>query len=684
MSANYDSLLVDADALAGEYGVSKDAVEKALKKINGARERFPADPVREMRLALGFALPDKILKLFADEPAEVIADRLVWYDYISSPLTPLYTRPHLTGLLRSFLSYLQRNEKSLLETGHPERVFKASPWLDWHLARTCYTKRPIVIESGHPSCGDLFWSPIIASISAAQNAFRDLRGEHTSSRQYTWPRQYIWPRQRPRPPFRRPDANRQADTPAIQLVQKPFDLDTVDAPFPIPVDRRGVPVDPCDDYWEAGHMQGFTVEHIVWLQEVRPKLLGIKKKILHRLIAALEHRSAAGLWRDASDILTSTLDREEVEKLIGAESLYGSTSHLVLPLWTMDVPPFYENNGGITELLAVIAHVEKELRFGIMHEAAECIGTEQKALQLSMYYQAVGEPWCPKLDQAIMALVELSNVENEFWEEFCGRLQELWPQFRQWVNVRRLVPSDKTHAYRRKVQHYADSVLLWLEQTGEIPDELTSAEAAAGQYVFRKLGDKWQVNFGGQLFYVDDIKGMEYIHTLLNRSGEWVSCMELAGGTSIDPDARNSDIYDDMILEELKNEGLWVSDIKQLMKTAPEAANAQVWDNAIEEQRGKLQAAKDRGDPEEVREIGKHLEQLEQLRSEFFNVRGEERPAERQLENARTNVRHAIDTTYRGIKKYCPELVEYLKAHIKTGDSCVYRAPLDSRIDWKL
>ncbi len=45
---------------------------------------------------------------------------------------------------------------------------------------------------------------------------------------------------------------------------------------------------------------------------------------------------------------------------------------------------------------------------------------------------------------------------------------------------------------------------------------------------------------------------------------------------------------------------------------------------------------------------------------------------------------HSIDTAYERLAKHCPELVDHLKAHIKTGESCVYWVPHDSKIDWEL
>ena len=342
MSANDDSLLADAEVLAREYEVDKSAVHTALRKIGEAREYFPREPVYELRTALDCAPPERVLKLFQDEAAEIISVHVVWYYYLSSPLTPLYTRPHLSRLLREFVRYLERNEDYLLKTGHPRTRFDASPWLDWHLARTYYVKRPIIIAPERSQFAELFSPPMSEYLAPPKH---DTVGNTFH--------QYYWIKARQRPPFRieRREQKQSAggDLSLVQIPQETTDFHTTGEGIYLPHDDRG-PLQSCK-FCEAGDMEGFEPEDVVWLRKRRPKLLELKKHILRRLRAALDHEDPNGLWEDIGEILTSSLSQQETERLIEAERLYGSTSSLMMPLWSMDVRPFYENNGGLADLL---------------------------------------------------------------------------------------------------------------------------------------------------------------------------------------------------------------------------------------------------------------------------------------------------------------------------------------------
>lgn len=186
------------------------------------------------------------------------------------------------------------------------------------------------------------------------------------------------------------------------------------------------------------------------------------------------------------------------------------------------------------------------------------------------------------------------------------------------------------------------------------------------RYVFRKSGDMWEVRYGGEHGFFNDLKGFCYIAKLLQSPNpqKEISAIDLAGGDSLKQGQEQS--YDS------------VAD-KQAV------ANLR---NRLQEIPSEIEEANQREDIRQVEKLEKEKECIMQELKSSLGIGGKLRQIgpTSNVERARKAVWNAIATAYKKMEEADPPLSN-LVSHLRNTNSvsalgCAYRPSPD--LEWVL
>jgi hypothetical protein len=169
--------------------------------------------------------------------------------------------------------------------------------------------------------------------------------------------------------------------------------------------------------------------------------------------------------------------------------------------------------------------------------------------------------------------------------------------------------------------------------------------------VFRKTGDQWLLSFEGKTVPHRHLKGMIYIHYLLEIAPRQEPTVQLR--RVADPDfqpqllGNDGEILDELALYDFENR---LSDIKEELQEALDNNDIGRQSKLIEEQLA-----------------------IENERDTGNGLNGRKRRANDDLERNRKAVCNAIDNAIKSITVVHTPLGEHLDVHISRGDHCSYR-----------
>ena len=170
-------------------------------------------------------------------------------------------------------------------------------------------------------------------------------------------------------------------------------------------------------------------------------------------------------------------------------------------------------------------------------------------------------------------------------------------------------------------------------------------------YEFRRIGDQWQLSFAGHAIPHRDLRGMTYIHYLIERAPKLVPALELR--RAAEPD------YQPTILGSAGE----VLDEQALRKYHQRLAELHLEDDDAQyvNDFGRMQA------------IQEEQAALEDALNSGVGLGGRKRKASDDLERNRKAVSKAITTAIQIITDAHPDLGHHLRTHITCGDHCFYR-----------
>jgi hypothetical protein len=186
----------------------------------------------------------------------------------------------------------------------------------------------------------------------------------------------------------------------------------------------------------------------------------------------------------------------------------------------------------------------------------------------------------------------------------------------------------------------------------------------------------WEIAYQGEPFYLEDLKGLSYIHHLLSRPRRHLASLELENATSGVSSAPAGSPDEQRGLEVTPDGTQAHPVIDSKTKAACEHRLKEIAEllPAVEQRRDEAEASKLRAERDEIRAYLK----------QSIGLHGKPRTFTDEGELARQRVQKNIKKAIECIAKRSLDLAELLDEHIKTGYKCEYSVDPRSEIPWEL
>ena len=240
------------------------------------------------------------------------------------------------------------------------------------------------------------------------------------------------------------------------------------------------------------------------------------------------------------------------------------------------------------------------------------------------------------------------------------------------VLVRRDAPGDRPRA--------ADLISLALAAARDLgmpalEARILAAESGASTPAtdgatgtFRHEGDYWTIAFEGDGFRIKDSKGIAYLARLLERPGQELHALDLAGSR-----AANTTSAAPGELHVASEDGAG-----PMLDDAAKAA----YRTRVDELRSEIAQGEEWNDTERVAKARAELEALTSELAAAVGLGGRDRQSASATERARVSVTRAIRNAIDRLSAESPALGGHLEATIRTGTYCSYTPDPRAPITW--
>jgi len=198
--------------------------------------------------------------------------------------------------------------------------------------------------------------------------------------------------------------------------------------------------------------------------------------------------------------------------------------------------------------------------------------------------------------------------------------------------------------------------------------------------VFVNNGDYWTIGLGKVTFPVNDVKGLNYIHRLLQHPGKEFHALDILnsvnGAASVDTATVG---HEDSLPIGITIRGGLTGDSGEMI----DAQAKRDYQRRLRELNELLEDQRERGNHEEADRIESEVEFLTREIERAFGLGGRVRRAGSNAERARLNVTRAIGTAIEKVFEQQTELGEVLRRSIKTGSFCSYIPEQENPIIWR-
>jgi hypothetical protein len=425
----------------------------------------------------------------------------------------------------------------------------------------------------------------------------------------------------------------------------------------------------------------------------REKLLDVKVGTLKILSRAIKHQTPANLWEDCLRVLTEAVSADEAEFYLNMDQFYiGYDFKDKADKGAPEEIPGLDRPGGLTDLLEVIGHYEKELTIGTLAKTRNALADlltfgqwDRPKLFISNYFEAIGHPLRDTLDFALDSFSFLELKESDFWEDYRDRVNDaLQNEFYGEFIYRDKVKRKFIRLFQPEAVNHLKLMKAFLEATGRLPSisippvgETTTRE----DFVFQRENDFWTVIYEGKKSpLLKHEVGLGYIAYLLNRPYEKVHVMEVyhAGKFNFDPATTH---YSKMSKDQILREGLNISTLGHAGTTLDLKAIAQYKED-VRELRRERDDAERNNDLGRMEKLNIDIQTIEERLTACLARGGKLRTDANANEKARKNVTNSVKHSLSRISKTDPDLWRHLFDHIHTGTFCSYTP--EKPTPWKL
>lgn len=666
----YKDVDKESKRIAKKYNLDEKRVRKILRRLYDLKWVNPDYLlVNEFEEAINYMSPTEALELFEKEDLARLAARSLTIKYLKNKQTPLYTLAELKELTEELILLFKKNRQHLEITGFPKMKYIKSFWLDIHLNSLYYTKLPLIknnIRSWLMSFSRMSLPDIMRQIEIGNVESIDI--------------DYDWTKDEVKSRF------------IFSYVVKDFGYETPIGFFDLDLEANYPYINPdlehavCE-YKDSPHIQRLEGVDLKKLEGLRGNLFDLKLDILNRLHYAVNNKSKYKLIDDCLNIIYKHLNIEDIYYLLKADKMY---SYMLYG--TKELPfPFegslHYHNAGLSDLLMVIGHYAKEIELSTMDEAKKALATlpDQKLPQ--SYYLAIGEPWQDDLDHYLYYFSRLVEREKEFWERYTQQINNVFSMKAIESNTLSIQQADifsqlsiDPEKFRRLLQRMVDSgQIVFVDKNkvviNEPPSKVLSTQTS--DYVFKLMGDKWDVVFEGKSTYLNKMIGATQIHLLLQYPEEKINSSFLyqysISNVPIDPQKIKKMI--------LSQQGLNIqSQGNQQLLDKEAIANYKRRINEIDSDLKRLNTNTDSKKIKDLEDEKRFL--IDTLKGDTF--KGKPKVFDSEDNRKRKAVYSSIKRVKESLKKKTslPLLANHFEKNIKTGYSVSYKP--EKEIPWKL
>jgi hypothetical protein len=432
-------------------------------------------------------------------------------------------------------------------------------------------------------------------------------------------------------------------------------------------------------YEQVGRYPDLNEETASRIEAGRSRFLDLEIDVLRVLAKELRRTGNVGnLWSRCLSLLTEAFPADDVAFYLEIDQwAYGYDIASGESQGDGALHPF---PGGLSQLLVIIGHCEKELSIGPMHHTKRLM--PHPVLNedgFRTYFQAIGQPWQASLDYALDQLLALSSREAAFWNEYQQRVNEAIPgEFKARSNNVFEVPHKYLAPFERQMQKIGVLVRASLELNGVLPELQTTIQLSAPvtsetepEYVFHRDDDTWTLGYAGRTAHVSaQTIGLDYLAYLLRRPGRKISVLELDAAIrgNLGPAAHSysqasiTELGDGFQEVVLGDDGIPLIDEKGIKLMQAERRKL----------KNDLTAAIQSGNQDAIANVTSDLSFLDQYLRGTIDVHGSPRTTGDTHQKVSNNVPRRIRDAIKHVRKKHPQLAEHLKASIKTGASCSY------------
>lgn len=427
---------------------------------------FVADILSIPRRVVGSGLFIDPLEFCEQEDPQAFLRRQLVAEVLTDVCTPFYTLKELSKQLIGFATHQETGRAEFLRIGHPFTDFCASPFLDLWLNKLYYVKVPIKREATGTTPRAVYNFRYVDRwrLSAPTSAITHRRQRAAWSKGFSLydfrqvhDRPYVWGR------------------------------------------WTGFNASPCD-YNEADLIDGLTKDDIEWLPTVRPAVLDFKIRTLGILSKAAAKGTDKRLWGRVLDALNALPHTAEMVKRLlridiryaGYNVLSGIEEQVAVPC----IP------GGLTNILEVVGHVEKELSIGTYDQTRAALGGLVAVDRLGrpgLVFGDVDEPYLTlvakhdrhQIRAALDRWIELEAEERGFWLEFRQRMADAIDAEIQTTAM--IAVSPKYYPVIQPLLSYQVSEIIRKMESGELSPKAITKTGKLPSAKFPTLtGLKWE------------------------------------------------------------------------------------------------------------------------------------------------------------------------------------------------
>ena len=163
------------------------------------------------------------------------------------------------------------------------------------------------------------------------------------------------------------------------------------------------------------------------LKAARDILFGLKVNVLKKLLQSIISPGQSAPWDKCLPLLTESISAEESEFYLRMDRFY--TGENIRDKGGAEEIPGLNRAGGLTDLLEIIGHFDKELAIGTFAHTRDALGillkldkTNCPRLFVTNYFEVVDHPLRNDLDSALDLFSSLQTADKDFWENYRTRV----------------------------------------------------------------------------------------------------------------------------------------------------------------------------------------------------------------------------------------------------------------------